>query len=110
MRVMALDKYLLELADPNRPLSAQKLVNLSDLDSDETRAFKGVWSTIEPTRRQKLVNSLAELAEDNVEVDFNAVFKVCLSDPDEEVRELALRGLWECEERTLIDQILYSLN
>jgi len=54
-------------------------------------------------RRRDIIKRLTELAEDNVELNFNPIFKHCLRDSDPEIRTLAMEGLWECEESSLIN-------
>jgi HEAT repeat protein len=49
---------------------------------------------------------LVELAEDNFELDFYAVYRVGLADADSEVRVKAIEGLVECEEKSLIEPLI----
>jgi HEAT repeat protein len=56
-------------------------------------------------RRRNVVSRLVELAEDNVELSFDAIFKMLLTDSDEEVRAEAIGGLWENEEPSLINPL-----
>jgi HEAT repeat protein len=49
---------------------------------------------------------LVEIAEASFEVDFNAVFRFCLKDEDEKVRGMAIEGLWEDEDVSLIDPLI----
>ena len=54
---------------------------------------------------------MKELAEDNPELHFSAIFKMCLKDQDEVVLGMAMEGLWEHEDRSIIPilvQILHS--
>ena len=45
---------------------------------------------------------LVELCEDNLELDFSAIFKLCLDgDDDENVRKTATLGLWDCDDSSL---------
>jgi bilin biosynthesis protein len=97
-----IEEYLRELADSARPVVSAKLVNLSNLRSEELAYFRAVWGESELERRRQVVTRLIELAEDNVELNFDAVFLACLDDADADVRRLAMRGLWEYEERDLI--------
>jgi HEAT repeat protein len=53
---------------------------------------------------------LLELAEDNVELDFNPVFIAVLKDDDAEVRFTAIQGLWEYEGRELIPSLIEILH
>jgi HEAT repeat protein len=55
------------------------------------------------------VHELIGLTEDNVELNFDAVFRVALCDPDVEVRHSGIRGLWECEDRDLIPTLVALL-
>ena len=52
---------------------------------------------------------MRRLAEDNIELDFTAVLKLCLSDDDATIREHAIDGLWECDHSSLIPTLLSSL-
>jgi HEAT repeat protein len=99
-------EYLAELGDEGRPLKATKLVNLSHLADEEERAFREAWPKIGTERRRQVVRQLGELAEDNVEVNFDAIFLACLSDADSEVRAIVIRGLWEYEQRDLIEPLI----
>ncbi len=102
---MNLKAYLQELADSARPLAISRLTSLSSLDADETSHLVDAWPELELTRRQRVIQELIDLAEDNVELDFDRVFFVALGDSDAEVRRNAVRGLWEHESRDLIDPL-----
>jgi len=99
-------EYLAELKDEDRPLRATRLVQLSHLDGEEERVFLDAWPEIQAERRRQVVRQLAELAEDNVELNFDAIFLACISDADPEVRAIAIRGLWEYEQRDLIERLI----
>ncbi len=101
-----IEEYLQELADAARPVVSAKLVNLCNLRPEELSYFRGLWGESETERRRQVVAELVELAEDNVELNFDAVLLACLEDPDADVRRLAVRGLWEYEERDLIPRLL----
>jgi HEAT repeat protein len=106
---VSLEDYLVELADPSAPLAVARLVNLSNLVPDEASAFKEAWRGTDVQRRRQVVRQLVELAEDNVELNFDAVFLVSLSDPDAEVRRSGICGLWEYEGRDLIPTLVALL-
>ncbi|TAK27185.1 MAG: phycocyanin alpha phycocyanobilin lyase [Chloroflexota bacterium] len=108
---MLFTQYLNEIADPKRPLKRSKLTFLSGLRPAEIETLAAAWSEIPIGRRQQIVQTMAELIEDNVELDFNEVFKkVGLRDEDQEVRRLSLVGLWECEDRDLIGPLVELLH
>jgi HEAT repeat protein len=106
---MSLEDYLKELSDTSKPLVISKLVNLSDLSRKELEVFNRVWSGIEVARRREIVDRLAELAEDNFDLDFDKVFHACLFDVDSEVKIRAIGGLLECEDRSLLDPLINLL-
>lgn len=105
-----LEGYLEELRDSTRPLVVSKLVNLSNLSPEELAPLLGVWPTIAVDRRRRILNELAGLAEDNVELNFDEVFRAALADADSEVRKVAVRGLWEYMERDLIEPLVRLLH
>jgi HEAT repeat protein len=99
---MGLEGYLEELSDANRPLRVSKLANLNQLSPDERLQFEQVWPAIDADRRLQIITDLNDLAEDNPELNFDAVYLVSLDDSDASVRKAALDGLWEFEARELI--------
>ena len=58
----------------------------------------------------EMLERMTELASDNLELDFAPVFKSCLIDTDDQVRAWAVRGLWDCDDRTLIRPLIELLN
>jgi len=103
---VSLEDYLQELVDSSAPLGVARLVNLSNLVPDEASAFEEAWRGADVHRRRQVMHQLIELAEDNVELSFDAVFRVGLSDSDAEVRRCGIRGLWEYEGRDLIPTLV----
>ncbi len=96
-----IEKTIADLGNNDNPLLASRLVDLSNLNSEELRFLGQVWATIEPKRRRQIVHRLVELAEDNFALNFDSLFKNCLKDQDDEVRSKAIEGLWESEETSL---------
>ena len=103
-------QYLAELKEHNKPIIASQLANLSDLSPEEIRIFEEEWPHIEVSRRRKIIDLLRDIVVDNLELDFDNVFRSCLTDSDKEVRVEAIEGLWECEDRSLIPILLNTLN
>jgi HEAT repeat protein len=99
-------EYLAELEDEGQPLRVARLVHLSHLAEEREKAFLDAWPQIQTERRRQVVRELAELAEDNVDLNFDAIFLACLSDADAQVRTVAIRGLWEYEHRGLIEPLI----
>ncbi|GBD11381.1 hypothetical protein HRbin23_01044 [bacterium HR23] len=106
---MTLERYLADISDTSRPLKHTVLAGLSGLTPEEVEAVQRVWPTIPVERRRQIVERLSAMAEERVEMDFSPLFRLALKDPDEEVRALAVGGLWECEDRSLITPLLTLL-
>ena len=99
---MSLERCLQQVTEQGALLSHAVLTGLSNLSPGELGVFARAWFKAPLERKQKVVEQLVEMAEDNPELDFIAVFKLCLKDPDEIVRQKAISGLWEFEDRSLI--------
>ncbi len=106
---MSIEAYLRELGQTDSPVRTSRLAELSSLSAVELIPFEKAWPGLETSRRRHIVAKLVELAEENVELNFDTIFKLCLSDADESVRTKAIDGLWECEERALIDNFIEIL-
>ena len=106
---MTVEDALAALRDPGTQLTRSALAELSDLAGDDLAAFKRAWSAAAGEDRVTAVAYLTEMAEDNVELDFNPLFRVALDDERDDVRLGAIAGLWECEEQTLIGPLLRAL-
>jgi hypothetical protein len=105
-RASALQEALVHLKDDAQNLSSQLLTSLSDLSGDELSLFNAAWDGLDARRRRAVLSCLEEMAENNVEFDFAAIFKRALGDADALVRRQAIAGLWEDEEPSLIRPLL----
>ena len=103
---MTLEDLLRQLADPAGETNISDLVQLSSLGREGASAFVNAWNEMELRKRRWLIDELIDLTEDNVELNFDAVFTVALADRDADVRRDAIRGLWEYEGRDLIDTLI----
>ena len=99
---MSLEPFIQNLADPSSQVPSGDFVELSDLSPAELGLFARTWFTIPADRQLWVVSTLVELAEDSAELDFHAIFKMCLKDGGEAVLEKAMEGLWEQEDRSVI--------
>ena len=106
---MSLDRCLQHIAEEGGPLNQGALIELSSLSPAELGRLARAWFKVSDERRRKVVERLAEMAEDNAELDFSPVFKLCLKDPNEVVREKSIIGLWEFEDRSLIPNLVEIL-
>lgn len=106
---MTLERYFQELAREETRSKHSLLVHLSGLDGEEMEQFRRWWPSLSDERRRKLIERMVALAEDNVEMDFNVIFRYCLADDDPKVRERAVSGLWECDDHNLIGPLMTLL-
>ena len=97
------------LADISADVANADFIEISDLSPSEIGSFAKVWFTIPVDRKRSILSTMASLAEDNTELDFCAVFKMCLKDPDETVQKTAIEGLWEYEDRSIIAGLVQIL-
>ena len=101
-----IEEIIADLGNSEKSLLSSSLTDLSNLSSEGLSLLKQTWSAIEPERRQQIVSQLVELVEDNFELNFDSIFKICLTDQDAEVRSKAIEGLWENEEPSLINPLV----
>lgn len=106
---MTLPDLLTDLTDADKPVTYSGLLQLTDLPVEGLAELKTVWPKLSAERRREIVRKLVELADDNVEFDFSSIFKSCLSDDDDAIREMAARGLWETEDRAMIRPLVKLL-
>jgi len=100
------EELLQQIGDSENRLSISSLYNLSRMDRDEALLFQKVWPSVAVERRRQIINFLVEIAEVSFEVNFGAVFRFCLGDEDERVREAAIEGLWEDDDTALINSLI----
>jgi len=106
---LPIEEIIADLHDSSQPLRNSRLVDLSNLNSEELELWKQAWVNIKPKRRQQIIYRLVELAEDNFELDFDSIFRNCLKDQDAGVRSKAIEGLWESEDASLISPFINLL-
>jgi HEAT repeat protein len=90
----SVEALLAHLKDEATPLSIPRLYWLSDLSEEELEQVARVWLTLSTARRRAIMSHLVDISEENTEVDFGRIFRMALSDPDPELRALAIDGLW----------------
>jgi len=93
----------------DRQLAMRDLKPLSGLDRTAYDEFWPAWTAIMPRRRAEIARSMVELAEDNVDLDFDEALQWLLDDDDAEVRANAIEGLWENDSSRLLHRLLTLL-
>ncbi len=107
---MDLQRTLDHISDESEALSHSRLYMLSGLSRDEMELFEEHWSLLSTARRRDVLAALVEIAEVNVTVDFNSIFRIGLGDEDAEVRAYAIDGLWEDRDPGLMDVLVDLLS
>ncbi len=91
---MPITKIIEEIANSNKTLVSSHLADLSQISATDMPVFKKTWAEINTERRRQIMTRLSELAKDNVELNFDLIFRYTLSDTDVQVRISAIEGLW----------------
>ena len=103
-------EQLLEvLSDEAQQLPLSDLAELSDLDTDRTAQFSEVWEHLSDERRRTLIIEFGRQAELRIDLIFEPINRLAISDPDAEVRKGAINNLWECEDPKLVTPFLDAL-
>lgn len=97
------------LQDDAEPLEGAALLDLSNLTREEQTVLAEAWPRIPLDKRRRLVALMGEAADEDVQLDYRAVFRRGLDDADAEVRRLSVEGLWEDESVTLVRPLLALL-
>jgi HEAT repeat protein len=98
-----------EIVEQSEVVPFAQLYALSDLAQERLLAFRQEWENLDAVQRRRLILALVELAEASFEVNFDAIFRGCLQDPNADVRAAAIEGLWENEEVSLVGPLLAAL-
>lgn len=86
-------------------VSATEMPVLSDLPREDARWLRGSWASIPLGARLAILAHADELAGEHIELDFAALGKIALDDPDEAARERAIRLLWESEDTAIAERL-----
>ncbi len=106
---MAIEVFIDAISDESTPLSEAPFHEASDVSREEVAEFLRACDGMDEERRREVVEALVEQAEENLELDFTAIFRQCLQDEDDRMVQLGVEGLWELEERWLITELVELL-
>ncbi len=90
----------------DKEISIAKLYALSDLPPELMAKFVAEWPGLPLERREKIARHLADIMEENYQVDFTPLFAMFLADGATEVRRAALDGLWDSTEVSLLPTMI----
>ncbi len=103
-------KTINTLRDSQEPIDEAELVHLSNLTREEQEWLDEAWTVIPLDKRRRLIGLLAQQAEEDIQLNFSAVFRRGLRDRDAQVRQASIDGLWEDESLTLLRPLLRLLH
>ena len=92
--------------ETNEDVSIADLYLLSDMPSTSLATFGERWATLSDDRRRTISRHLADISEENFQVDFSPVSLLLFKDPLTEVRTAALDTLWDTTNINLIEPII----
>jgi HEAT repeat protein len=88
------------------PLSRAELDALSVLEGGDLARFREVFSALPAAARARLVRGLLGAAEQRLRLDYGAVNRLALEDPDAEVRLAGVQAALEDRRPTLLHKLL----
>lgn len=106
MRKPPFKQVLNALIDTNNPFPPIYLHRFSNLEPQEVEELKAIWSQIDTQRKRSLLGDLEDLAEADDLLSFDELARFTLNDNDPVVRTLAIRLLWEAEDKKLVPAFL----
>ena len=95
-----------ELLDNSKPFSPVHLNRFSDLNPRDLALLEKNWALVNPERRLGLMEDLAEMAEIDVLVTFDAVSRLALADSDARVRAVAVSMYQESDDETILPRLI----
>ncbi|MEZ4862227.1 MAG: HEAT repeat domain-containing protein [Caldilineaceae bacterium] len=98
------------LIDQSETVTGLDLFVLSDLSRQNMELVRRDWLLIPVTARRRLVRSLIEFAMEDVEWHLGRLLRIALEDPDAEVRQSAIKGLWEDTGSDLVGPLVQILH
>lgn len=106
---MSIDTAIEALQDPETAPPATSLALLSGIADEDFARFKEIFPTLSIQRRREVIDALADLSEDTVELSFERVFLHGLEDLDVQVRAQSIKALWEHEGMDLARRLMAML-
>jgi HEAT repeat protein len=106
------DRYenlLDNIVDQDVLIPTERLSELSDLDSNQMALLRQKWDLLNLQKRRSLLKELGQLADNNIDLNFELINRFALQDQDPEVRQIAINNLWESEDISLVQSFIQAL-
>ncbi len=103
------NELLAMVADDTQPINIAALYQLSDMPTAQFDQFTNQWPQIDEIRRTQLARHLADISEENYQVDFTPFTTLFLADPADAVRLALFDILWDSTNLQLIPIIIKTM-
>jgi HEAT repeat protein len=104
-----LHDLLEQLLDEGQPLPLERLHELSDITVEHMALLCETLENLPEERRFRLISELGHQADENIELRFERINRHAIGDSNADVRRMAIRNLWECEDPLLVSPLLKVL-
>ena len=98
---MSNESILKSIEDEETTIASLEVGLLSDLEPSSAAIISDSLSSLSLEREKQLLDHLINVSEDRFDVNFDELFARKLQSERPEIRELSIKGLWECNERSL---------
>ena len=97
------------VADEDKPIIIPSLYHLSDLPADVFDQFTELWPSIDKIRRAQIARHMADISEENYQVEYDPFTKLFIQDDNEAVRLALFDMLWDNTNTRLIPIIIGAM-
>ena len=106
---ISLQQLVDAMLDVDKPFNPRYLYRFSDLEASEIAELAKSWPQVPAWRRQAIMEDIEKLGEADSLLSFDAMCVFCMMDEDANIRELALRSLWEYDLPEIVPSLLARL-
>lgn len=90
----------------SKGFSTAMYYGLSGLEGDALDQFSQVWLALSPGYRKKVIRAIVEVGETNLDLLYEPIGRLSLTDDDEDVRLAAIELLWEDATLETMDRLI----
>ena len=94
---------------PGEPLPLHYLNQLSDIDAAQMDEIREIWPNIPDQRKLEIIREVELVNKSNYLLSFQTLCQFVVNDNFPRVREVAVRTLWEYDDKALIPKFLNML-
>lgn len=98
------------ISESRETVRDEDILFFAGLSEQEIDSIFPLWSKASFQRKNTIISRLVAMSKENVDLEFIAFFKRCTQDLSSEVRESAIAGLWESEDRGIVPLLLTCLS